>query len=82
VVKVIWQRLHRILLPSPWQDGDPIIVSGLPRSLHLKQDVDPFSRFCTVRPRDRQTYRLTLTDARDTGSLIASPHASRVFDAA
>jgi len=48
VAKVIWRRPHRI----PWGE------SGLRlTSLHLKQDLDPFSCVCTAKPRDRRTDR-------------------------
>jgi len=32
---------------------------GYPGSHHRKQDVNPFSRFCTANPRDSDTQRLT-----------------------
>jgi len=30
---------------------------GIPTSLHAKQDLDPLSRVCTMKPRDRRTDR-------------------------
>jgi len=35
-------------------------VSGVPRRLHCKHDVDPFGRIGTARPRDKQKERLCL----------------------
>lgn len=50
VIKVIWRKSHRI-----WREIGTIHVSWVPRSLHSKQDLDPFSRICTRNRRDRQT---------------------------
>jgi len=49
-------------------------VRSVPRTLHFKQDVDPFSHFGADRPRSRQKGRLT--DAHATGSSIATVRTS------
>jgi len=61
MAKVIWQRPHRTLSLLAVEDGNLQLIQCLlgPRSLRLKQDVDPFSRFCTAMSRDRQTDRIT-----------------------
>jgi len=46
-------------------------VSRVAKNLHPKQDLDPFSRVCTLKPRDRQT-------DRRPGSLIAIVHTSNI----
>jgi len=69
VANVIWQRPHRTHSPS-----HPVLCFLGPRSLSPKHDDDPFSRFCTARPRNRQTDGLQtvrLTDAYATGSSLA-----------
>jgi len=58
--------------------GTPVypIVPWAAKSVHPKQNLDPFSCFCTAKPRDRQTY--TLTDARVHRLQQSASHA---FDA-
>jgi len=46
---------------------------GVPRSLHLEQDPDPFSRSCTVHPRNGQTDQHTTL--RDHRAQHVVPHA-------
>jgi len=72
VAKVIWQRPHRL---PPARCGrwryQFISVFGC---VYRKQDLDPFSRLCTVRPYNRQTDRLA--DRRSRYGIIdrSSPH--------
>jgi len=51
VAKVIRQRPHRIREEIEATS----YVPWVPKSLHAKQDLDPFSRFRTARPRGRLT---------------------------
>jgi len=50
---------------NPWgnRNSSLTVFRGLPKSLYAKQDLDPFSRVCTAKPRDRQTD--ILNDAQD-----------------
>jgi len=50
-------------------------VSWVSRSLHSKQDVDPFSCYCTAPPRDR----VKLTDTHAMGSWIAAIRISCIW---
>jgi len=51
-LKVMWQRPRRI----HWRKSrpHPRNVSKVPKRFYPKQDLDPFGRVCTARPRDGQ----------------------------
>jgi len=69
--KVIWRRPRRmramflyftmgkfplpIPLPLFLEDRDRDLIQCDPRNQHPKQNLDPFSCFCTAQPRDLQT---------------------------
>jgi len=51
VTKLTWRRPHRM------RGGKSVTrsyISRVPKSLHPKQDLDPFSRVCIAKPRDRR----------------------------
>jgi len=49
------QTSGRVEIPPPWEMGPQYNISLVSRSLHPNQNVDPLSRFCTSRVRDRLT---------------------------
>jgi len=68
VAKAIWRRSHRIC----GENRDSHLIQsflGLQDSLHSKQDLDPLSRVCTAKSRDR------LADAGNID--CSSPHFTR-----
>jgi len=48
------------------QIGTPSYVPYIPKCLHSKQNLIPFSRVCTAKPHDRQSHRLTDTHATES----------------
>jgi len=86
VAKVIQSNLAKATSkpPSPRRGGkdtpsNKLNVSWVPRSLHPKQDVDPFSRFYTPRPCDSRLTYAGIVD-RNSRHLVYSMRPNNVCD--